>query len=368
MNQYDIIVIGGGPNGLYSAYRFSKEFPSKRVLLLEKKQILNNMRQFPDVLWHSTMKELKLPSYLNNSIDDIYHPISSELVKYYEHFSREHKLNILEQHEVIDVRKNADDSYDLEVKNQGQSIKFSSKIIIFSSGIYENPRKLTIGSDFDYCAYQFNLETENKKLLLVGAGNSATDYIIHLLPKNKITWVIRGTSWKSVNTTLTNKFNEIMQLYPQNLKLYFSTTIKEMHADRRVTLSNGEIVKDIDQCNFFLGYNSKNSLFEKIGLKFDHECLSLNESFETNLKNIYAFGSVMAQWGGDAPEQTYIHNGNVPKLDVIIDNIIQKEVLAIMDCKWKHPSSTTTIPAVNIKRSLFQRAKGRAKRVLLKIT
>jgi thioredoxin reductase len=368
MNQYDIIIIGGGPNGLFGAYQFFKNFPSKRILVLEKKKILNSVRQFPDVLWHSSMKELNFPSYLNNAINDKYNPTSSELVKYYEHFAREQQLNILEDHEVIDIRKNDSEevTYNLAVKHHNQTLKFNSKIIIISSGIYENTRKLDIKSDYKYCSHQFDLDTQNKKLLLLGAGNSATDYIIHLLPNNKITWVIRGATWKPVNSILTNKFNEIMSLYPQNLTLHFNTSIKEMYVDRRVMLSNNMVVDQIDECNLFLGFNSRNSLFERIGLEFDHECLKLNEGYETNIKNIYAFGSIMAQWDGSAPKPTFIHNGNVPQLEKIISHVIKNEVLGVMDCKRVHPSSGFTAPMVE--KSLFQRAKGRAKRALLKTT
>ena len=221
MIQYDIIIIGGGPNGLSYGYQLLKKFPSKRVLILEKSKILNSIRQYPDVLWHSSMKELKLPSYLNNAIADVYNPTSDELVKYYEHIAREHQLNFLEDHEVIDICKHYSKAatYNLKVKYHNQTLEFNSKVVIISSGIYENNRKLPIKSDYDYCANQFDLGTQNKKLLLVGAGNSATDFIIHLLPKNKITWVIRGSNWKSVNAMLTNKFNEIINLYPQNLTL-----------------------------------------------------------------------------------------------------------------------------------------------------
>ena len=144
MDQYDIIIIGGGPNGLACGYRFLKEMPSKRILILEKNKILNSLRQYPDVLWHSSMKQLKLPSYLNDAIEDEYSPTSYEVVKYYEHFAREHQLNILEDHEVIDICKSDSEevTYSLEVKHDNQTLKFNSKIIIISSGIYENKRKL----------------------------------------------------------------------------------------------------------------------------------------------------------------------------------------------------------------------------------
>ena len=364
MERYDIIIIGGGPNGLACAYRFMKEMPSKRILVLEKNRILNSLRHYPNVLWHSSMKELKLPSYLNGAIEDKYSPTSDELVKYYEHFASQHRLNILEDHKVIDIVKSdfEEVTYNLEVQHDNQILKFNSKIIIICSGIYGNPRKLPIKSDYKHCTNQFEVGTKNKKLLLVGGGNSATDYIIHLLPKNKITWVIRGSAWKSEYFTLTKKFNEIMALYSHNLTLYLNTSIKDISADRTVTLSNNVVIDKIDECNLFLGYNSRNMLFEKIGLEFDHECLKLYEGYETNLKNIYAFGSVMARWDGDAPRQTYIHNGNPPELEEIINHVIKKELGGIMNDKLVHTTQLSISP--DVKGSLFKKVKGKLKRML----
>lgn len=361
MEKYDIVIIGGGPNGLACGYRFSKEMPSKRILILEKNKILNSLRNYPNVLWHSTMKELKLPSYLNGSIEDKYSPTSSELVKYYQHFASEHRLNILEDHEVIDIVKSdfEEVAYNLEVQHDNQILRFNSKIIIICSGIYENPRKLPIKSDYNFCSNHFEVETKNKKLLLVGGGNSATDYIIHLLPKNKITWVIRGSTWKSEYFTLTKKFNEIMSLYSDNLTLYLNTSVKEISADRTITLSNNVVIDEIDECNLLLGYNSRNILFEKIGLEFDHECLKLYQGYETNLKNIYAFGSVMAPWDLDAPKQTFIHNGNQPELEEIINHVIKKELDGIMNDKKIHTTQLSISP--DIKRNFFEKLKGRLK-------
>lgn len=51
MEKYDIIIIGGGPNGLACAHRFMKEMPSKRILVLEKNRILNSLRHYSNVLY-----------------------------------------------------------------------------------------------------------------------------------------------------------------------------------------------------------------------------------------------------------------------------------------------------------------------------
>ena len=36
MNQYDVIIIGAGPSGIFCAYELKKQRPDLRVLMIEK--------------------------------------------------------------------------------------------------------------------------------------------------------------------------------------------------------------------------------------------------------------------------------------------------------------------------------------------
>ena len=93
--KFDIVIIGAGPNGLNALYELQIKFPEKNIMLIEKSnKVVNNLRKFPDVMWHSPMEELKLPMEINDSIKDEYNPITSELVRYYENFSQKILTNI----------------------------------------------------------------------------------------------------------------------------------------------------------------------------------------------------------------------------------------------------------------------------------
>ena len=37
MNQYDVIIIGAGPSGIFCAYELKKQRPDLRVLMIEKR-------------------------------------------------------------------------------------------------------------------------------------------------------------------------------------------------------------------------------------------------------------------------------------------------------------------------------------------
>ena len=36
MNQYDVIIIGAGPSGIFCAYELIKEKPDMKILMIEK--------------------------------------------------------------------------------------------------------------------------------------------------------------------------------------------------------------------------------------------------------------------------------------------------------------------------------------------
>ena len=65
----------------------------------------------------------------------------------------------------------------------------------------------------------------------------------------------------------------------------------------------------------------KSNFFEKIGIKYKGDYVSINDNNETNLKNIYVFGSVASQHN----KMIYIHNGNPDIFIKILNNIKSKQ-------------------------------------------
>ena len=51
--NYFITIIGAGPNGIYAFNKCKKIFFDKDILLIEKNDIINNIKSYPNILWHS---------------------------------------------------------------------------------------------------------------------------------------------------------------------------------------------------------------------------------------------------------------------------------------------------------------------------
>ena len=322
-NNIDISIIGGGPNGLICSNQLNLNFKELNICSFEKKQICNNLLNYPNLLWHSKMNELKFNCDYNKYIKDEEIYKTKDIVKYYKEYYKEKKINYICNHELIDILKLNNYEYCLKFKNDKNYFYYKSKFVILCTGIYENKNKLKINSNYKFCKYNFDIELKNKKLVLVGSGNSSVDYIIHLLPFNKIYWIIRGSNELNIYKTHKIKLKNIIEKYKDNLTCYHNTEIKKIYKDNKILLSNNIVIENIDFCNILIGFHSKSSLNEKIGLIFDNNTLILNENYENNLKNIYAFGSLMNKFNKEKnkKEEIFIHNGNLNKFNKIIKNI-----------------------------------------------
>lgn len=345
----DLAIIGSGPNGLYACFKFRKLFPNWNIVIFEKEDsVCANIQSYPNVKWHSKMAELKLPSALNSYINDDINPLSLDIANYYQEFASEHKLSIELNHELNSINK------DIEVKDQGRhspstildfvvdgaKIQVSCRYAVLATGIYSGARKLPFQSE--KIQYGYSLLTKEKNLVLVGAGNSAIDFIINLLPHNKITWVMRSEQWTSIFPTHREEFESVSSKYRANLTIIKNTTISEFCEDNTMILSNGIELNNFDACHVLIGYSPRNSLDKGLVFDFNEECLVLNSEFETSQSNVFVFGSLMATWDTEknCPTPTYVHNGNDKKLQVIIDSISRREVRRIFgDTKVFLPQS-----------------------------
>jgi thioredoxin reductase len=305
----DIIVIGGGPNGIYCFKTLKQSFPDKNIVLIEKSEIVSNIKKYPILLWHSPMHEI---SFDNENKDNNSYPSNNTVVSYYTEYFIKNKLEYLNDN-VIDIKKESY-GYDIFLEN---SEKIKANSIIICTGIFENKNKLSLNHNFSFVTYDYpDFTIKNKNLVLIGGGNSAIDYIIYLLPNNKITWILMKTYTR--NSAHLNKFNQVVKNNNHNLCMYENTTVKQINENNSILLSNSRVIDNIDICNILIGFTYKNKLCDKLGIEYtDSGHIKLNENYETNKKNIFVFGSLSTQKN----DMVYIHNGNPRRLQKIISAI-----------------------------------------------
>lgn len=329
---WDIVVVGAGPNGLFAASRLKEVFPGFEILVLEKGRPNQSLHDYPNVRWHSTMGEIKLPLSVNSMIPDEHLPLSNEVAKYFDFFALNSGLKILRNTMLTYLeRKSVGQDITLEVSHQGTNYQFVSQYVILSTGTTSNPRELNINDKSDFQT-SFGIPTSDQQLLVVGGGNYAADFVMEHVEENKITWVVRGETIASVNQNHKERFNHLTQNFKRNLSVYTDTTVKTNLGGGWVELSSGQKLGPFDKMYSLIGSHPISPYVLSSGLRISGESIWSDANWETSLQNAYVFGSAMARWDGEKRklEPTYIHNGNPQKLEKIIQSLIAKEAKKIL--------------------------------------
>jgi thioredoxin reductase len=319
-----IIIIGAGPNGISAYISLSNIFKKAEIVILEKKSSLSNLRDLPDVVWHSSMKTLKLKnSVLNEYINDDYRPITSELITYYEQIIFENGIKIIENSNVVKI-ENLNECVKVSyLKNAELEYQLADYVIV-TSGIFENKR----GIDYQFkkidVKNNYNQSIRNKTFLLIGAGNSSVDFIINMLPFNRIYWIIKGNQLSHIFSNTKDEFDKVCEKFKINLEIYFNDFVVDEPNLNEVLLKSGKTINSIDQVIILTGYNSKAQFLEKSGIAFDGESIDSDDNYETNLKNVYVFGSLSAKNISGKLQPTFVSNGNHDIMKKIIQSILYK--------------------------------------------
>jgi thioredoxin reductase len=189
-NNYDTIIIGGGQAGLSAAY-FLKKTNLKFI-------ILDNQTK-PGGAWLHTWYSLKLFSPSTYSSLSGWqmpptkneYPTKEEFVNYLEEYEKRYDFPIKRDTHVINVSKN-NGSYQLDTNNG----KFFCRSVVSATGTAQSPYipkypkcDTFKGTQLHSVDYINASEFKNKKVLVVGAGNSGAQILADVSKATTTKWV-----------------------------------------------------------------------------------------------------------------------------------------------------------------------------------
>lgn len=190
MEKFDVIIVGGGQSGLSLGYYLRRTGLSYVILDNQNEpggawsHTWNSLRLFSPAQWSS------LPGMIMNGGAD-YYPTRDEVIKYLKTYESKYLLPIRRQVNVIDVRK-ADKFFRLETS---VGILISS-VVVSATGSFSNPyvphfkgiEKFT-GELLHSSQYESPLSFENKRVAIVGEGNSGAQILAEVSKVAETIWI-----------------------------------------------------------------------------------------------------------------------------------------------------------------------------------
>jgi len=296
-NQYDLIIVGGGPGGIASAVEASF-FGMEKILLIEKgDNHSQTIRQYykdakrVDRNWQGQNIEFE-------GNVEFFDGTKESTLEHFESLLDHDGIDALFECEADRVTKEEDGSFSV-VTPEGN---FTSKNVIVAIGKMGKPNKPdykippTIKKLVNFNPYDAHGQ---EKILVVGGGDSAVEYASELSCLNDVTLSYRKERFSRVNDINL----EIIQRYDQEekLRVRYSTDIDSIENEEgrvKVNYANGYHTV-YDRVIYALGGTTPIDFFRKSDIELDaHDLPVTSEGYETSVKGLYVAGDIVYKSGG----------------------------------------------------------------------
>ncbi len=276
MKEYDIIAIGGGPAGLTVGI-YGSRFGLK-TLIIEKQVVGGAMAISPLIENYPGME-----------------PISG--VDLTERFKKQAQTFGAEIKDITNVIK-IDPKEKIIETNTGET--FKTKTIIFTTG--SRHKKLGVPGEEEYsgrgvswCATCDGAFFRNRKVVVVGGGNSAAIEALHLAKIAGEIHIVHRRDKLRAEQALINQINE------SGIKYHWHSNIKEILGDGKKVTGlklidvKSDEVREVPVNGVFvsIGYKPNSELAAAVGLELDKNgYIRVDKNMRTNIEGIYAAGDI----------------------------------------------------------------------------
>lgn len=282
MNNFDTIIIGGGPVGLFTGY-FAALHGLKTTVL----EALANFGGQPQMLYPAK-KILDIPAYQTITGTDL----TKKLLK----TIQPKPVLLKKNYRAVSLIKSKD-KWSINHELMAKSI-----IIATGTGAFR-PKKLPLPLDEQAARHvHYSLPDPavflNKNVAVLGGGDSALDFSLELAEQGRVTLIHRRPQFRGMESSVQKlkklKNVQILTPYlPQSLTFHdnkLRLTCKRVGSSQKTKA-------DFDEILVAYGFRANNRFLHNWKIKLADGLVSVNPKMQTNLPGVYAIGDAVSYPG-----------------------------------------------------------------------
>ncbi|MBP7741747.1 MAG: NAD(P)-binding domain-containing protein [Aliarcobacter sp.] len=295
---YDIVIIGGGPGGIASSIEASAHDLGEILLIEKSDNHSNTIRKFYKNNKRVDKDYKGLVTTLQGNVD-FYDGTKETTLDYFDHLLDNDKIDSKFNTEVEKILRNPETNL-LEVHTAFGSIQTRNTIVAIGNMGKPNKPDYKLPPSIK-SQINFNLDrcSSNEKILVVGGGNSSSEYAYDLADQNNdVTLVYRKPEF----SRLSERNEKIIYQYAgeEKLRLRMNTdivSIENENGKAKVEFNDGFTIV-YDRVIFAIGGTTPIEFLKACSIDVDEfNQPKFNEHYETSAKNIYVAGDIAFKSG-----------------------------------------------------------------------
>ncbi|UTI87022.1 YpdA family putative bacillithiol disulfide reductase [Mammaliicoccus sciuri] len=317
MQEYESLIIGGGPCGLSAAIEQKRK--GINAVVIEKGNVVDAIYHYPThQTFFSSSDKLGIGD-VPFIVEDL-KPKRNQALVYYREVVKHHQLDVRTFEEVLAVKK-VDNRFLVSTTKQTYKVRF----LTIATGYYGQPNELEVqGQELSKVMHYFKEAHPyfNQDVVIIGGKNSAVDAAIELEKAGaNVTVLYRGSEYsKSFKKKKKKNFFIKPWILPnfeslakhEKITMHFNSEVERIDED---TLTFNKEGKSYTIKNDFvfamIGYHPDYKFLESCGVEtitneFGTAPSYNRDTMESNVENLYIAGVIAA--GNDA-NTIFIENG-----------------------------------------------------------
>lgn len=293
--MYEVVIIGAGPAGIsMAAEAVNKGIARDKILVLEKmKEHSFSIRKFyPE-------QKLVTANYKGHAavcsgVMCIADSSKSETLSYLDKMIEDYKIPVSYEQTVYKIHKNEDETFNIF----SNDIEIHCRTCVIAIGMMGKPNKpdYKIPSDIrDNVSYDItSKKIENKKVLVVGGGDSASEYVQYLNQEgNKVTLSYRRDNFARMNTINQESLKALEER--KEVNVYLNSNISELGSNEGKVVVNFDTgAEEFEHVVYALGGSTPKNFLSLLGIEFNGNDPVLTEGYETSIPGLFLIGDLGA--------------------------------------------------------------------------